>query len=509
MATKQPSRDWLRFQQNLKSTSFGVRFGKKLFLNPNSLSGRDITNAMKLLGLDVPKEVSIGVDLAQIFASSSTLVSSYENYNTLKDAESLQAFTASSANTLKIFTSIADKNGWIDQDTASAANVGTTTLRLLATGGADVTAWIALAMEFGVSSESAKAKAQGIAQRNAFDWYKGQISSQAKALAESQQKLQKGEIGIFSFLSEAADKGNLLFENSIKNNETLQRVFPGLKFIPVFNGYVYAEGSSTTWYGDTKTANYKLDYRTIGEMDENQAREYIWKYVIKPYTFNYLEVNEYYKTRNKGSLMGAAILACVSGLTRFDDSGKIAFEFYKQMLTPKDVGDEFIFNEYVKEPRSLGLSWLTQSKTSYSKEEINHLEDHGLIVEMFKDSQVRDTLKEAYSFGAFPITETIAKIDWREIQNFIACLDYVSLVKFDPSMKGKQGVISELQDYDFLPSLADFETKMNEAYTKSMIRKMNTNAKANVAYFLGTTPEKVKQISKIETDKPAIFTIKG
>lgn len=504
--TGKPSRDWLRFQQNLKNTSFGVRFGKKLFLNPYSISGRDATNALKLLGLEIPPGLQVGVDLAQIFASGSTLVTAVDAYQNVKSAENLQALSDSSTATLKIFTSIADKNGWIDQDTASVLSVGLSAIRIVASAGMDVGAWLSLGMELGIQSEQAKAKAQMIAAKGAVDMYKGMISKQAENLTKSQMRLQKGEIGLFGFLTEAASGGNILFTNVIKGNETLQRIFPGLNFVPEFDGYVYSEGESSTWYGDTKTANFRIDYKTIGQMDEAFARWYMWDKVIAPFTKNYLEVNSFYETRDKASLMGASILACIAGVNTFTEDTKFVQEFERQMLTPKDLGDAKIFSQYVPENRDSGISFL--KKTKYTKEQINALEDQGLILEMVKDQQVKDRLKSAYTFQAFPETvKTDAKIDWRQIQNFVACLDYISLVKHDPSMKGKQ--FSPLNEYAFLPSLEKWEEKMNEAYGVSLMRKVNKNSMANVAYFLGTSPEKVQRVNEVQTDKPAIFISKG
>lgn len=119
-----PSRDWLRFQQNLKNTSFGVRFGKKLFLNPGSITGRDATNALRLLGLEMPKEVRVGVDLAQAFAASSTVVEAYGTYQTAKTAQNLSALSLASGNTVSAFNSIAANNGWIDEKTAALPDSG-------------------------------------------------------------------------------------------------------------------------------------------------------------------------------------------------------------------------------------------------------------------------------------------------------------------------------------------------------------------------------------------------
>lgn len=503
--TGEPSRDWLRFQQNLKNTSFGVRFGKKLFLNPGSLSIRDVTNSLRILGLEMPNEVRVAADLAQTLASSSTLVSAYNTYEDAKTAQNLQALSLASGNTLQAFTNIADKNGWIDEKTASMANVGFNILRIVGSGGADVTAWVGLAMELGMQSEQAKAIAQAQAMGNAFSFYKKQISAQAAALADSQMRLQKGEIGLFSFLSEAADKGNLIFGNAIQKNETLQRIFPGLKFIPNLEGKIYAEGSSTTWYGDTKTANYTMTVDTIGEFNEEYARQYIWDMVITPYTQAYLQVNEFYKNRGKGSILGASILACISGVNKFDDQSKLAWEFEKQFLTPQDLGDAGIFQNYVPEMRDSGFSLL--KKVKYTKAQILQLEDRAMIKELMLDPQVKDTLKEKYSFQTFGIVEGPAQMDWRLVENFVSCMDYISLVRQDPGMKGKS--VKGLEQYDFLPETEKWEKKLQEVYMTSVARRINANARANIAHFIGTDASKIVRVNEVGIDQPAIFAVKG
>lgn len=501
----QPSRDWLRFQQNLKNTSFGVRFGKKLFLNPGSITGRDATNALRLLGLEMPPEVRVGVDLAQAFAASSTVVEAYGTYQDAKTAQNLSALSLASGNTLAVFNSIADKNGWIDEKTASMVSVGLNVLRIIGSGGADVTAWIGLAMELGMQSENAKAIAQAQAQQAAFNFYKNEVSKQALALADAQQRLSKGEIGLFSFLAEAADKGNLIFGNAIKGNETLNRIFPGLKFIPILKGEIYAEGSSSTWYGDTKTANYRMSIDTIGEFNEEYARQYIWDQVILPYTQSYFYANDFYKSKGKGSLLGASILACIAGMDRFDDQSKMAFEFEKQFLTPQDLGDSEVFKNYVPEMRDSGFSLIKKAK--YTKEQVLFLEDHAMIKELVLDPQVKDTLKEKYSFQTFGIPDTPAQIDWRLIENFIACMDYISLVRHDPGMKGKS--VKGLELFDWLPDTEKWEAKLQEVYMTSVARKINQNARANIAHFVGVPQEKLVRVNETGIDQPAIFAVKG
>lgn len=500
-----PSRDWLRFQQNLKNTSFGVRFGKKLFLNPGSITGRDATNALRLLGLEMPKEVRVGVDLAQAFAASSTVVEAYGTYQTAKTAQNLSALSLASGNTVSAFNSIAANNGWIDEKTASMVSVGVNVLRIIGSGGADVTAWVGLAMELGMQSEQAKAIAQSQAQQAAFNYYKNEISKQAMALADAQDRLSKGEIGLFSFLAEAADKGNLVFGNAVKGNETLNRVFPGLKFIPVFKSEIYAEGSSTTWYGDTKTANYRMSIDTIGEFDEQYARQYIWDMVILPYTQSYFYANEFYRSRDKGSLLGASILACISGMNHFDDQSKMAFEFERQFLTPKDIGDSQIFKNYVPEVRDTGFTFL--KKVNYTKEQVLALEDKAMIKELMLDKQVKETLKEKYSFQTFGIPETPANIDWRLIENFIACMDYISLVRHDPGMKGKS--VKGLEAFDWLPETEKWEKKLQEVYMTSLARKINFNARSNIAHFVGVPQDKLVRVNEVGIDQPAIFAVKG
>lgn len=494
-----PSQDFLKFQQNLKKTSLGVRFGKKLFSDPHSLSPKDVTTIMRMLGLNVPRGAVIAQDLAQVITSGSTLVDSYNSYDELRTAENLNSLVDCSADSAALGARMFQELGWMDSGTATNIMVGSTILRLIASGGADVTAWISLALSIQSAGEGAIAMAGAQAAKGASAYVKQIIDKDSANIASNLMELQKGKIGIFGFLAKSASNSGSVFDQAIIKNENFLKMFPGLHFLPVFQDSVTFKGWSKTWWGETKTSYSTQYWSTIGDFNnEDEARQYIFHQVLEPYIFGYLQMPK--------RIWSAAILCQVANQRRLD------FEmtplFLKQKLLPIDIGDAEVIANMGETLPNPGI--IIGGKPIYfdqpiSKDQAVELEKKGKGSELFKSSKISKIITDAYTFEGFNTLrgQSNEQFYYSEVANLIACLDYLDLVRNDPAYAGR--VLPEMEAYKNFQTLDSWKKQVQEANMVSMVRKVNATSLHNVAYFLGVPASKLKNTNDFQKGSLAKF----
>ncbi len=490
----------------MKRTSFGVRFGKQLFTNPGSLTQAQITQALRMLGLPIPKEFELTHTIVQAIVAGSSIVEAYDDYQDFNDAESLSSLGASSVDGIAVFNSIAKQFHWIDNDTSSEISVGVNLARIVMSGGGDVSAWISLGLECAYQEGRAQAIADNLAKKGNADWMKYTISEQTKNLATHLQELNKGEIGLFGFIVKTAMDSDVIFKDAIVTNPVIKEKLPGISLLPILKGWVTTNASQSTWYGSTKSASETTFYDSIGKFhSQNEAIEYIFNQVIEPYTVAYLIADQYYEGQGRASIFSATSLATVAGDGYFDQGQNFSKLFLLNKITPNDVGDGL--DKFQPKIAQSGLTF--QNKTLgkeivYDNVQVNDLNHKGKIEELLKSKQVSDYLKYKYTFDYFPVPETPAKIDWRDVGNFISCLNFLDLVRNDPFYK-KGLKLDRIEQYGVLGHLDNWKKITQDAYNKSTIRLINQNARSNVAYYLQTDPKKLIMKQDYKPGQPAIF----
>lgn len=491
----------MQFQLNMKKTALGVRFGKTLFTNPSKFSPKQIAGILKALGLNIPKEVEITADLAQVIVSGSALIKAY---NAAETGSDLKSVVKASEVTITLGTKLGRELGWFDDDFVSEVSVGISVAQLFASGGTDIKAWAALGLELGMQSEKAKAQATMLAQKGVIDNYKSIISKQSQNMVQNLTDLKNGQVGIFGFIAESAYNSNVLFPNVILKNENFQKLFPGLALIPVGKLTIRSDASVRTWYGDTKSDSFQISIDAIPNFKNPlDAAKFIFRFLIEPFCINYLEAESYYLQTNKASLFQSSILMMLEGDGYFDRGQDMVPLFKKHLLTPSDLGDFETLNQISSTYNESAIFGFNTPK-NLSKEEILSMQKQGKILSLMDNKQVQEKIKSRYSYSYFPEMQTEVNIDWRELSNFIAALDYLDACFSDPYMK-KFITDETFQKYQGINKINSWKKKFEECYNKSLVRKVSLMSLSNIAYYMQTTGDKIQYINNSDGS----ITVKG
>lgn len=518
------------YSKNLKRTEFGIKFGKKLFTQPHTLTPKQIALAMRQLGLNLPREVVIAADLAQAISTGQATIAAVES------GKNINEITKLSASSVNLFTQLANDLGWVDNETAAYVSLGTDVALLVASLGTDVQAWIGLAIDIVNVTQINSVEAKKLATNALVDWYSTQMKSQSQALSKSFLDMQKGEIGVFGLLAQTADNSPFLFESYIKNNPDLKKLLPGLNFVPVVNWNATFEASRKNLLGSVAHESASINIRTIGEMNEKQAAEFIFDWVIEPFTICYLEAEKFYRSKNLPSLFDISLLWALdtsSNLKYISDSDtQVSKAMLRNLLTPKDLFIDNIFSDYYPENKVSGISGALGNlftTSEISKNEADQLNQSGDIEKLYSNASTRKALEKKTIYPLIPPIENVPwressykaifnrssgetetmlvpdlqswyggqATDWRKLQNFIACLDFLDLVYNDPYYKKLNFSLDTIHKYDFFPRLETWKNKLVEVQGISAARKVNKLALTNVAYFLGAnSPKQIKMKNK-------------
>lgn len=521
------NKEFQNFASNLKKTDFGIKFGKKLFSSPQSLTPKQITLALKQLGINVPKEVIITADLAQaITTGQATMVA-------IDSGKNINQITQLSAQSINLYTQLANDLGWVDDESAAFVSIGADLALICASAGANVQAWIGLAIDLMNVSQINSMDAKKLATNALVDWYSTEIKTQSQSMAKNFLEYQKGSIGIFGLLASTADESPFLFENNIKNNPQLQKILPGLNFIPVVNYEKVFEAYSKNFIGQVANESARVTVRTIGEMNQKEAANFIFSWVIEPFTICYLEAEKFYTSKKLPSIFNLSLLWALdtSGNIKYineNNGGQISRAFVRNQLTPSDLYIENFFDSYYPETTTYGISGALGNK--FKKEEptrdqIFNADINGDIENLFNFPKTRKILDTKTSYPLIPPNDSVpwqessyksysvrgtsqtyteqvrdlkswyggSATDWRKLQNFIACLDYLDLVRNDPYYKSLNISLDSVEKYNVFPKLQDWKDRLSEVQALSTMRKTNKLALTNVAYFLGANdPSRIK-----------------
>lgn len=506
---QEPKKEWMTFQQNLKKTAFGVKFGKRLFTSPEKFTSKDLITICKYLGLDVPKEMQLTADLVQIWASGAAAVEVIEGIKTgvdYKDAVKPNALA------VRLGTNFAEDKGYIDSDSASMLRTGVHAACIYASGGADVSAWIGAATELGGQSEITKAEVKIRAMTNAMKLVQDTYQQQRESIATSIKDLQSGKIGVFGFLVNLASKGGLLFENSINNPAfaPIREKLPGLNLLPYgdwnFRGY----SSASTWYGDQKSDDYQISVRGLASFPQEKAFDLFFGFVVEPFGYAYLESDSYYQKLGKASIFDTANIALFDQSFEIKNNYSVLDALLKAQLSPKLIGVEDTFKNYVEKPKSSFAAistnfGYTKYRKALSKAEMYALDNAGDISGLSDVRESQDILVEKFSYPQAPVELYLQNYTWRKFSNFLAVLDAMDLIYSDPMYAKWRDKSERLKRYEIFPKIQTFKAKYEYLYQVSTIKKVNQLALGNIAYFLGT--------SKIELKNPgesgaAVYGIK-
>jgi len=503
-------KEWLTFQQNLKKTAFGLKFGKRLFTNPEKFTTKDLITICNYLGLNVPKEMQLTADLVQIWASGAAAVEMIEN---IKSGVDYKDAVKPNALAVRLGTNFAEDKGYIDADSASMLRTGVHAACIYASGGADVSAWIGAATELGGQSEIKKAEVKIRAMTNAMRLVQDTYAQQRASLAQSIKDLQSGKIGVFGFLLNLANKGGLLFENAINNPafSGLKEKLPGLNFLPYGDWQFRGSASASTWYGDTKSDDYQISIRGLASMPQEKAFDTFFSYVVEPFGFMYLEADKSYRNLGLASIFDTATLALFDPKFEIKNNYTVLDSLLKAQLTPKLIGVDGTFDNYIEKPSSAFTAISTnfgfqKQRKSYTREQMITFDNVGDIGAISEVKESQELLIQKFSYPVIQNELMAQNFNWRKFSNFLAVLDAMDLIYTDPMYKEWQNKSEKLKQYEVFPKINIFKARYEYLYQVSTIKKVNQLALGNIAYFMGTSNIELKNKNQ---QGPAVYGVKG
>lgn len=558
MAVNQKQKDFKKFADNLKRTAVGVKFAKRLFTEPTTLSPKTIANVLQTLGMDVPKEVIITAEVAQVIISGQAIATGYEALdaaNSAKDAaaatSSINSATSATAAGVRTLTSLGEREGVIDSDTASIVRIGASVGCIIASVGTDVSSWIALAVELASIGPSKQGLADYHAIINAQDAYKSRLSPQQQILGQTFKDFQEKNISIYGVIAKMAVETPDLWPQVIGPDSPIVQAFPDLMMMPtaetVVQGYGSAEISGNyPWPASGRyiigrwESTKEIRFQTIGQkLNKETSAEYFFELLIRPWVASYAVANDEIVGRGNMSMSSIAALSYLVNpngeISERSDYVKFLLASY---LTPYDFGDEILKNisnqfldDYYKgqdtrfkeSAVSFGLTAKNKIFSQYAKDneimrqKLERVKQSDDITDLVQYPYIYKKLQSYMDFQqtSFERDPSMGgklnqKFDpknvraWRKLHNYIAVLHMIDQFRTDSYLKNTRFAEQLLP---FMPSVDAFQTKVERLNFLSTARSVNALALNNIAGFLGTDPKKLVKTNN-GAQGAAIFTIK-
>ena len=544
----QASREFKNYANNLRRTALGIKFTKQLFTNPSSLTPKTIAAVFKTLGLDIPQELVITAEVAQIITAGQAITTAVQSGKTLQDVQAATNMTAASIRTL---TAIAGNNKWIDSDTVGVVSVGVDVAMIYASAGTDVKSWISLSLNLANASFQKQGLADYRAAVQANEIYASRLSGQAKILGDTFLDFQNKNISIYGVIAKMAVDAPDLWPQVIKPGSPITNLFPELYMLPVtqasVSGYGVAEISGHwPWPSGEKyiiarwDSNKTINFQTLGKtFNKETSAEYFFEMLIRPWVTCYAIANEEIVKRGNMSMENIAALSyMINPSGEISDRDDYVKFLIGSCLTPYDFGDdilrnisgEFVANAYKgqdtrfqEQAISYRQSGQNQTFNRFTKDQeimrqkLEMVKQNDDIVDLVQYPFIYQKLKSYMDFQQvsferdpsyggrlnqkFQTTDVRA---WRKLHNYIAVLNMIDQFRTDSYLSQTRFAQQLLP---FMPSVDSFTKKVEDINYLSTMRSVNRVALSNIASFIGVAPDKLVKLNKTEPGA-AIYTIK-
>lgn len=553
---------FIQFQNDLKKTEFGLRFARALFTSGNkSLSQKFIREAFKQLGLEIPREVEITLDAAQAITSGAAVVEAYNAYNGFDDARSI---IRPGLDTLAATTRVLEAFGWLKKDSDEAQILRTVgnVAAIIASWGTNWKAWLALALDFTAFEAKNEMNAKRIANEALGSYIKARLSPQAQAAAANVAAFQAGGMSAFAFVGKMAEVAPDLWPQFFPQFNTWAPVHgETIAFRGESRTWYGSTSSHTATYGFESFGRWSPN-----QIKEFIFR-YLAEPVLFPFFIANEEYQNAGKASLKtlGALGALGYLRTVStgdnSRVLLDNEVTLS-DFFDPIVLQKI--ETFQEPSKIKSKSAItmdGFSQLLGSATGAAEREkqfdwdnrqiLAGAEYAGRIDVVWQSAVLRKTIRDAMTFPAIAPDprwgewnelresdnavirrgETEARkvmrfggpgAAWRDPKNYFAALAMIYELRKDEYMAswsarehsgqafryGTGPVFRfagrDLSTYDFLPDVEELDASIRELQWKLMIRKTNTLALSNIAFFLSTTPEKLMRMNR-DADESAIY----
>lgn len=537
------STDLKKFAEQMKRSALGVKFGKKLFTNPTSINPKDITTIIKTLGLEVPPDLLVTAEIAQLLIVGGTAIDSYNN---AKTAQEVTQATNQTAATTRLAASFAEKQGYIDRDVSMTVRLGATAAQLYSSAGSDVSAWVTLAADLMQINASKGMEADQRAIQDLNRKYQEQVLPQQAAATNLMKRFLNEEIGIFGFLAGVAYESPMAWPQYIGQNSKLKEIFPELNFVPIVDQRIEGYGSVEIWgswpwplsgrYVIQRWESVKeIKTKTLG-VDANtkeKAAEFIFNTLLKPWIVSYEIANYDLLINGNASIQACALLSMLTMSNAYLSND---FDYVSAMIganiTPLDLGERNILykisDEYVQKQlsfvdqtfRSTGISTgyenkgirLVSNARNEVQKEVKRIQQSYDIRQFVKFEPFKQSLNEYFQFEPVSfekdpsfkgqITQKFSNKQvtaWRDLNNFISVLDLLQQFRLDPYLKDTQFARSVAS---YLPNVDDFDESLRNLSSLSLMRNSNLLAKGEISFYTDIPLEK---LTKLNETGPAVY----
>lgn len=545
MSGQQNAKALANFSNNLKKTNLGVKFAKTLFSEPEKLNSKAISLVMKELGLNIPKELEMTVEAAQVITAGQAISDGLATGRSMND---LNNITKSGSQSLRIVTAIAETNGMIDQDSASVIRIGTSVAMIVASAGTDVASWVSLALELGSTTAAKQGLADIHAIQNAQDLYRARVSPQAKILGDTFKDFQEKKISIYGVIAKMAVETPDLWPQVINPNSPLVQNFPELMMLPVVNTSVRGVGSSEI-YGDWPwpasgqyvlarwEADKIINFQTLGtKFTKDSAAQYFYELLLKPWITSYAIANDEVVSRGNMSMRNIAALSyLVNPNGEISDTDDYVNMLVGSALTPYDFGDnildqiarQFVEEHYTPEQKIFRESVITTGQTQQNKkwnEYQKNLDAMRAQLELVKQTDdISSLVKHPYIYQKLFNYLNFEKVSfendptlggrinanfpeknvraWRKLHNYFAVMQMIDTFRKDSYLSQTKFAEKLLP---FMPSVDEFDQEMTRLNYISTMRNVNRLALKQIASFLNTDIKNLKN-KNISAVGPAKF----
>lgn len=560
------------FDQNLRSTTLGVNFTKKLFTDPTSITARDALKVMKTLGLELPAEFDWTIDALQIYISGQALYSGvsggYQAASSALEVAKISGDTKAIAQASKglnasvnatgaaahLLTNFAQSNWGMDADTASITHIGTDIAMIVASGGANVQAWISLAINVASIPAAKQGEADMKAARALLNSGIQTLGDQHNVFQRYFKTFQDGNMSIYDLIVKAALDAPDIFPQLIKPDSALVQSFPGLQLLPVVPGAFVGRGESAIkgdipFNGSYVIASWSRTYTvprlTLSNYDNIEVMaDRLFTALLKPHAILYLLAGYEAKAKNKAAMNHIAMLTYLySGETGTISSTEDYVQYlYNSMLTPYDFGDNILdkisddfilknFNykipTYFEQAVSIGNSTKRTEFDLYNDEVLKYskilkeVADSGKIEKYVNTPEIYSVLRQYLTYETTEFEKDpsllaqlgyLVEMDriksWRHLGNYFAVLNMIEQFRTDSRLqrtKWSDEISFMFGTYGY------FEKDFKRLQQLSYGRAVNQLAEKNIAGFLDTTPDNlVYKTPKNGTyEGPVMLDVKG
>jgi hypothetical protein len=528
--------------QNLSKNATFSKGVAQLFLKPSTMTPTQIVQLLAMTGVNVPKGVFIGADVAQLIISGGAISSAID------DGASIGAFVAPSAAIIGATMDILERSGLVSAQSPAAQiiNFGVDVALVAGSCGTNVIADLKLVMDIASAFNGPAAAADGAARSAVAKYINDRRVAQSEAFSKDFADFHNKKISVFGLMVDAAKDAPDLFYNYFPDAKTF--VPPGYYTVTAYasasNGIT---NSSSTFQQDVTTVNQSL----------STVKAEIFKHYIGQYLDQYKAIDT--AGPDRISVRTAALLSL---LPPFIDTYPLKFDLTRYLagynLTFSDLGEDHIIPNTFDQLNELSPPTISidgqpvfadqKAGKAYTSLKSNYGQYHLNVMKYDQSGDFQNMVKwmdkDTY---AYILNNSMPKWDidpgksgqLRTIKNFWAVMQmldsakndpafvdannyYVDHTSYQPSQSGftKLGIPQQylsngqpmfgnvFTPYQQFGTTDDFDQKARVLNFKSHCRGLNKLAAKNIASFLNTTPDKLYIQNKSDFGKgPAVFGV--